>query len=49
MWIRFILAAAGAVTTLLVAEDAPNFTVVQGIVAIALIAAVIFVIAALRR
>ncbi|MDQ1078721.1 hypothetical protein [Pseudoroseomonas cervicalis] len=49
MWVRFVLAAAGAVTTLLIAEDAPNFAVVQGIVAIGLIAAVIFVIAALRR
>lgn len=49
-WIvRIILLAAGAVTALFVAQDAPNFSVVQGMVAVALIAAVVVAFALLRR
>lgn len=47
--VRIILVAAGAVTALFVARDAANFGVVQGMVAVALIAAVVVVVALLRR
>jgi hypothetical protein len=47
--IRIILVAAGAVTALFVAQDAPNFSVVQGMVAVVLIAAVVLAVALLRR
>jgi hypothetical protein len=41
MWARLVLAAAGAITAIFVARDAPNFQVVEGMVGIALIAAVV--------
>jgi hypothetical protein len=49
-WIvRLVLLAAGAVTALFVARDAGNFDVVQGMVAVALVAAVVLAVALLRR
>lgn len=47
--IRLVLIAAGAVAALLVARDSPNFGVVQGMVGVALIAAVVVVLALWRR
>ncbi len=48
-WIlRILLAAAGAIAAIVVARDAPNFPVVEGMVAVALIAAIVLVLA-LRR
>jgi uncharacterized membrane-anchored protein len=47
--LRFILVAAGAVAALFVARDAPNFGVVEGMIAVALIAAVVVVLALTRR
>ena len=44
MWARLVLAAAGAITALFVARDAPNFNVVEGMVGIGLIAAVVVAI-----
>ena len=47
--LRILLAAAGAVAAVFVARDAPNFGVVQGMVAVAIIAAVVVVLALTRR
>ena len=47
--IRILLAAAGAITGLLVADSEPNFAVVQGMVAIGLIALLVGVLAFLSR
>lgn len=47
--VRAVLIAAGAIAALLVARDAPNFGVVQGMVAVALIAAIVAVLAFFRR
>jgi hypothetical protein len=47
--IRLVLVAAGAIAALLVARDAENFTVVQGMVAVALIAAAVLALALFRR
>jgi len=47
--VRIILVAAGAVTALFVARDADNFTVVQGMVAVAMIAAAVLLLAVTRR
>lgn len=44
MWARLVLAAAGTITALFVARDAPNFEVVQGMIGIALVAAVVMVL-----
>ena len=41
MWARLVLAAVGAITAVFVARDAPNFDVIEGMVGIALIAAVV--------
>ncbi|MFZ4409528.1 MAG: hypothetical protein ACOYOH_19460 [Paracraurococcus sp.] len=41
MWARLVLAASGTITAVFVARDAPNFDVVEGMVGIALIAAVV--------
>lgn len=41
MWARLVLVAAGAITALFVARDAPNFQVVEGMVGIGLIAAIV--------
>jgi hypothetical protein len=47
--VRIVLVAAGAIAALFVARDAANFSVVQGMVAVALIAAVVLAVALLRR
>lgn len=47
--IRFLLLAAGAVAALFVAREAENFGVVQGMVAVALVAGVVLVVALGRR
>ncbi|WP_237216830.1 hypothetical protein [Falsiroseomonas oryziterrae] len=47
--VRIILVAAGAVTALFVAQDAENFTVVQGMVAVAMVAAAVVLLAVIRR
>jgi hypothetical protein len=49
VWVRIPLAVAGVVAAWFVARDAPNFGVVQGMVAVALIAAVVVVLALFRR
>ena len=41
MWARLVLAAAGTITAIFVARDAPNFDVIEGMVGIALVAAVV--------
>jgi len=43
--VRLVLAAAGVITGWFVAADAPNFGVVQGIVAVSLIAFLVLVFA----
>jgi hypothetical protein len=43
--VRIVLAAAGIVTGWFVAADAPNFGVVQGIVAVSLIAFLVLIFA----
>ncbi|MFM2151294.1 MAG: hypothetical protein RLZZ187_3600 [Pseudomonadota bacterium] len=47
--VRLLLLAAGAVTALFLAREAENFAVVEGMVAIALVAAVVMVLAVTRR
>jgi hypothetical protein len=47
--VRIVLVAAGAVAALFVARDAENFSVVQGMVAVALIAAIVLLVALTRR
>jgi hypothetical protein len=47
--LRGLLAAAGAIAALFVARDAPNFMVVEGMVATVLIAAIVLVLALTRR
>lgn len=47
--IRLLLLAAGAIAALFVAREAENFGVVQGMVAVALIAALLLVLALARR
>jgi hypothetical protein len=42
---RILLLAAGAVTAWFIAEDAPNFDVVQGIVAMLLLALIVAALA----
>jgi hypothetical protein len=49
MLVRIPLVIAGAVAALFVARDAPNFAVVEGMIAIAIIAAVILALALTRR
>jgi hypothetical protein len=49
MWLRIPLALAGAIAALFVARDAPNFTVVEGMIAVAIIAAVVVALALTRR
>lgn len=46
---RAILLAAGAIAAVFVARDAENFGVVQGMVAVGLIAAVVIGLALTRR
>jgi hypothetical protein len=47
--LRGLLIAAGAIAALFVARDAPNFVVVEGMVATVLIAAIVLVLALTRR
>jgi hypothetical protein len=47
--LRGLLIAAGAIAALFVARDAPNFAVVEGMVAVVLIAAIVLVLALTRR
>ncbi|NKC34188.1 hypothetical protein [Falsiroseomonas selenitidurans] len=47
--LRGLLLVAGAIAALFVARDAPNFGVVEGMVAVLLIAAVVLVVALTRR
>lgn len=47
--LRILLVAAGAIAALFVARDAPNFAVVEGMVAVALIAAIVLVLALTRK
>ncbi|MBU8541364.1 hypothetical protein [Falsiroseomonas tokyonensis] len=47
--LRGLLVAAGAVTALFVARDAPNFAVVEGMVAVVIIAAIVLVLALTRK
>ena len=47
--IRGLLVAAGAITALFVARDAPNFAVIEGMVATVIIAAIVLVLALTRR
>lgn len=49
MLIRIPLLLAGAIAALFVARDAPNFAVVEGMIAIAVIAAVVVALALLRK
>ena len=46
---RLILAAAGALATLLVASDAVNFGVVQGMIGVGLVAVLVVVMALWRN
>ncbi|MBU8545916.1 MULTISPECIES: hypothetical protein [Roseomonadaceae] len=47
--LRGLLVVAGAIAALFVARDAPNFAVVEGMVAVALIAAIVLVLALTRK
>jgi hypothetical protein len=47
--IRILLVAAGTIAAIFVARDAENFGVVQGMIAVALVAAVVLAAALLRR
>ena len=47
--VRLVLVLAGAIAAIFVARDAANFGVVQGMVAVALIAAVVVALAMTRR
>jgi hypothetical protein len=47
--IRLLLLAAGAVTALFLAREAENFAVVEGMVAIALVATAVLLLAVIRR
>lgn len=47
--IRLLLVAAGAVAAVFVARDAENFTVVQGMVAVGMVAALVLALALFRR
>lgn len=47
--VRLLLLAAGAVTALFLAREAENFAVVEGMIAIALVAAAVLLLAVIRR
>ncbi|MGG5821638.1 hypothetical protein [Falsiroseomonas sp. HW251] len=47
--VRGLLVAGGAVAALLVAPDAENFSVVQGMVSVAIFAAAVLVVAVISR
>ncbi|MFC0384599.1 hypothetical protein [Muricoccus vinaceus] len=49
MPLRVLLVAAGAIAGLVAAEDAENFAVIQGMVALGLIALLVAVLALLDR
>jgi membrane protein YdbS with pleckstrin-like domain len=43
--VRLLMAAGAAVTGLFVAADSPNYSVIQGLAAIAVLAAAVFLVA----
>jgi hypothetical protein len=47
--IRLLLVASGAIAAIFVARDAENFSVVQGMAAVAMIAAIVLALALFRR
>lgn len=47
--VRILLVAGGAVASWFVAPDAENFTVVQGMVSVAIFAAAVLVVALISR
>ncbi|MGG5886338.1 hypothetical protein ACLF3G_04295 [Falsiroseomonas sp. HC035] len=47
--VRGLLLAAGAIAALFVARDAPNFAVVEGMVAVVLVAGIVLAVALTRR
>jgi hypothetical protein len=47
--LRLLLLAAGALAALFVARDAPNFGVVQGLLAVGILAAAVVAAALIRR
>jgi hypothetical protein len=49
MLVRLVLLAAGAIAALLIGRDAPNFPVVEGLLGLAVIAAVAMAVALLSR
>jgi hypothetical protein len=47
--LRGLLVVAGAIAALFVARDAPNFVVVEGMVAVVIIAAIVLALALTRK
>lgn len=47
--LRGLLVVAGAIAALFVARDAPNFAVVEGMVAVVIIAAIVLALALTRK
>ncbi len=47
--LRILLVGAGAITALFVARDAPNFVVIEGMVATVIIAAIVLTLALTRK
>lgn len=47
--VRGLLLVAGAIAALVAAQDSPHFFVIQGMVAVALLAAVVVLVALARR
>jgi len=47
--LRILLVGAGAITALFVARDAPNFVVIEGMVATVIIAAIVLTLALSRK
>ena len=49
MWLRIPMVLAGAIAALFVARDAPNVEAVEGMIAVAVIAAAVVVLALTQR
>ncbi len=49
MFLRLVLPIAGGLAALFIARDAPNFELVQGIIAVAVIAAIVVLLGLSRR
>jgi len=47
--LRILLGAAGLITALFVARDAPNFVVIEGMVGMVIIAAIVLSLALTRK